>query len=276
MDSKAGVVKKKRKKKKDVLLCTRSLITAESTDCKHADESDRKQDKQTSAEGHVFGAAIPRLLSCLCPLLVKRHSCMCVSAGREMKQVITPLITWRLEGIATKETCFKRGDVRQTGEQVAGSQRGRVRRRQTDGETGSGAGRQRDIVVLRDRQTGGLAVVSISDNNSSNVIIGSLIKINLISATHNTFCLLKRSLPLWHLSRGERREEVRVDGWTGTIAFLRLSCTAGVCFVRHPHKCNFCNEKVFLTVIVFFGAAVSKRWCCCFRSHILAEDIHAS
>lgn len=148
--------------------------------------------------------------------------------------------------IGTKETCFKRGDVRQTGEQVAGSQRGRVRHRQTDGETGSVAGRQRDIVVLRDRQTGGLAVVSISDNNSSNVIIGSLIKINLISATHNTFCLLKRSLPLWHLSRGERREEVRVDGWTGTIAFLRLSCTAGVCFVQHLHKYHFCSEKVFL------------------------------
>lgn len=65
--------------------------------------------------------------------------------------------------------------------------------------------------MLKDRQTGGLAVVSISDNNSSNVIIGSLIKINLISATHNTFCLLKRSPALRHLSCGEKREEVKVD-----------------------------------------------------------------
>lgn len=54
MESKAGVVKKKKKKKEEVLLCTRSLITAESIGCKHADESDRKQEQQTSAEGHVF------------------------------------------------------------------------------------------------------------------------------------------------------------------------------------------------------------------------------
>lgn len=39
-----------------------------------------------------------------------------------------------------------------------------------------------------------VSVVSIFDNNGGDVIIGSLIKINLISATHNIFCLLKRCL----------------------------------------------------------------------------------
>lgn len=78
----------------------------------------------------------------------------------------------------------------------------------------------------------------ISDNNS-NVIIGSLIKINLMylmSAIHNSFCLLKRSEPLWHLSWWEKREEVKVYKWAGAekcsspVAVVFLYCFAGHLF----------------------------------------------
>lgn len=88
--------------------------------------------------------------------------------------------------------------ARQTRRHAADSQRGeRGSETQADWQRDwLQAGRQRYIVILKDRQTGGLAVVSICDNNGSNVIIGSLIKINLISATCNTFCPLKRCLPL--------------------------------------------------------------------------------
>lgn len=90
----------------------------------------------------------------------------------------------------------------------------RVRCSPTEKETGFRQETKKDIVIVKDRKIGGLAVVSISDNNS-NVIIGSLIKINLMSAIHNSFCLLKRSEPLWHLSWWEKREEVKVYKWAG-------------------------------------------------------------
>lgn len=80
-------------------------------------------------------------------------------------------------------------------QQIHREEKEEARHRQTDRDWLQ-AGRQRYIVILKDRQTGGLAVVSICDNNGSNVIIGSLIKINLISATCNTFCPLKRCRPL--------------------------------------------------------------------------------
>lgn len=77
------------------------------------------------------------------------------------------------------------------------------------------AARQRGVVILKDRQIGGLASVSISDNSSSNVIIGSLIKINLISATHNTLTAEKISASLTP-QPGEQQEAVEVGRWTGT------------------------------------------------------------
>lgn len=113
------------------------------------------------------------------------------------------------------------------------------------------AGRQRYMVILKDRQTGGLAVVSICDNNSSNVIIGSLIKINLISATHNTFCPLKRYLPLWgclYLAL----TSVLGDPITRGLLGVRLFTPGSIHLRTHRFPALYANKRIRLPVKHFF------------------------
>ena len=161
-----------------------------------------------------------------------KHSCMCVS------QIITMLITWWIKEIQTKEHGWRQETQSDT--LSAGKSRRHVayrveatkwvRHRQPGGETGL---RQRCIVTLKDVQTGGLAVVSISDNNSSNVIIGSLIKINLISATHHAFGLLKRSVPLRGCSRLTLTSFLG-DPVTSVLPWAHLFTPGGTC--PHVHR----------------------------------------
>lgn len=77
-----------------------------------------------------------------------------------------------------------------------------------------------------------LAVVSISDNNS-NVIIGSLIKINLMSAIHNSFCLLPS-----HSDTSADERKGRKSRWTNGLEQESIAALCGrvvflYCFVQY-------------------------------------------
>lgn len=168
---------------------------------------------KTSVEGGWF---VPRSFvwsrhskaTALCLSLLAKGIPVCVcQRGRE--QVIMALITRRFKESTDKRACFETGNTldSETGRHVTAA---RCRKAQTDwltdwltgnetkthsrveGQAGVGGGACRGV------QGGGMlvcvSVVSVFDNNSGDVIIGSLIKINLISAPHNIFCLLKRCL----------------------------------------------------------------------------------
>lgn len=116
---------------------------------------------------------------------------------RGKKQVITVLITWQYTHTQKTQTKEHASWQDARFNLQPGREKGK-RKRDTGRLTERlASGRKTKIYSHTEWQAHrGLAVVSICDNNGSNVIIGSLIKINLISATCSTFCPLKRCLSL--------------------------------------------------------------------------------
>lgn len=204
----------------------------------------------TSAEG---GWIVPRSFvwsrhskataSCLSPL-GQRHSCTCASERQGTSNYGSYYTS--IQRNADKRACFQTGNAfdSETGRHATAT-RTAARRRRTDWQ----ATRQRRTVVPKDRRGWGgrlrrgcvsvcVSVVSIFDNNGGDVIIGSLIKINLISATHNIFCLLKRCLASlearinarlgWSNHRSAHRRYV----CTHLIVSTRICWCVCVCFLR--------------------------------------------
>lgn len=163
-------------------------------------------------QGHLFALPFQGGLAVRVPS-GQRHSCTCVSGRRGTSNYGSYYTS--IQSNADKGACFETGNALDSGTERHATAT-RCRKTQTEGVTD----RQWDKDVQSRRRTGGgwrrglpgnagwgfggeglwrlslmwVSVVSIFDNNSGDVIIGSLIKINLISATHDIFCLLKRCL----------------------------------------------------------------------------------